>query len=140
MTTFVLDASMALAWHFRDEVTPRSRAVAAMSDEGLVVVPVHWFAEVANGMLMGERRQRSRPEDTGRFAERLRLLDIEVDAIAPEEFVDRILPLARAYGLTTYDTAYLELAGRRGLSLASLDTKLNDAARRVGVALVAEQA
>ena len=134
--SFVLDASMALAWYFRDELTALSRAVSAMSDEQGVVVPGHWLVEVGNGMLVGERKGRAGPDDTVRFAERLNLLDIEVDATGAGEVVHRILPLARAHGLTVYDTLYLELAERRGLPLASLDGQLNAAAKRVGIPLI----
>lgn len=136
MADFVLDASMALAWHFRDEATPLTRAVSAMSDENVTVVPAHWRVEVANGIVMGERRGRTKPEEVARFADRLRLLEMDVDTLPPEDVIDRILPLARAYRLTVYDTLYLELAGRRGLPLASLDRRLNEAAVRVGIALV----
>ena len=135
MTAFVLDASMALAWHFPDEHSSRTRAVGALSDEHEVVVPAHWHAEVANGMLVGERRRRSTLEEQHRFVERINDLDLQVDVIGPDHMLGTILPLARAHGLTIYDTLYLELAERRG-PLASLDTDLNDAARRVGVALV----
>ena len=136
MTAFVLDASMALAWYFRDEATDWTRAVSSLSDDRAVVVPRHWFAEMANGMLVGERRNRSTTGDAAIFADRLGLLDLHVDALDPGAMFDRILPLARAHGLTIYDTLYLELAERRGLPLASLDAELNEAARRVGVALV----
>ncbi len=140
MTPFVLDASMALAWHFPDEATVRTTQVAAWSDAQPIVVPGHWFAEIANGMLVGERRRRTTIEERARFIDRVALLDLEVDAIDPSEVFDRILPLARAHRLTIYDTLYLELAERRGLPLASLDEDLNRAARDAGIALVEEAA
>jgi predicted nucleic acid-binding protein len=133
---FVLDASMTLAWHFRDEATPLTRAVSAMSDEITVVVPSHWLGEVANGILVGERNGRTKQEDAARFAGRLGLLEVEVDAVPADDLLHRLLPLARAHRLTIYDTFYLELAERRGLPLASLDRQLNRAASSVGVQLV----
>ena len=57
MTSFVLDASMALAWHFPDEASSRANAIASLSDVATIVLPSHWFAEIANGMLVGERRR-----------------------------------------------------------------------------------
>ena len=138
--TFVLDASMALAWHFRDEATPLSRSVSAMSDEQGVVVPGHWLVEVANGMLVGERRSRAGHDDTSRFADRLGLLDVEIDTAGAADAIGRIMPLARAHRLTIYDALYLELAERRGLPLASLDAELIAAARSVGVPLVGASA
>lgn len=138
MSAFVLDASMALSWYFRDEFTEHTSAISALSDDQTVVVPQHWFAEVANGMLVGERRKRSTTGDSAAFGDRIALLNLEVDAIDPDAMFSHILPLARAHRLTVYDTLYLELAERRGLPLASLDDELNQAARRIGVALVEE--
>lgn len=140
MTSFVLDASMALAWHFPDEASPRANAVAALSDAATIVLPSHWFAEIANGMLVGERRRRTTSEERIRFVGRIGLLDLKIDGPDPARMFDVILPLARAHGLTVYDTLYLELAERRGLPLASLDEELNAAARRVGIELVEEAA
>ncbi len=136
MTAIVLDASVALAWHFPDEASERISRIASLSDTHTVVVPGHWFAEIANGMLIGERRRRTTPDERINFTARLELLDLVIDTIEPADLFDRIMPLARAHRLTIYDTLYLELAERRGLPLASLDTDLNDAAMRVGIPLV----
>jgi predicted nucleic acid-binding protein len=136
MAAFVLDASMTLSWYFADEESATSLAVEDLTDSNAVVVPGHWFAEVANALVMGERRGRASVADSARFIDRLADLTLEVDEVAPSHVFDRILPLARAHGLTVYDTLYLELAERRGLPLASLDGQLNDAARRVGVELL----
>lgn len=138
MTPFVLDASMTLAWHFENETTSTTMAVERMTLEEAVVVPAHWFAEVANILLVGERRRRTTLSDTLRFLERLTDLAIVVDDLGKQDLFDRILPLARAHGLTVYDTLYLELAEREGLPLASLDKDLCDAARRVGVTVVTD--
>ena len=138
MSAFVLDASMTMAWHFRDERTEDTQAAAEMTDDHQVVVPHHWFAEVANAMLMGERRGRALPVDSARFVERLQLLDLDVDELGANQALDRLLPLARSHGLTVYDTYYLELAERRGLPLASIDKQLCAAARSVGVAILTE--
>ena len=137
MSAFVLDASMTMAWHFADEKTPRTLIVEERTDFDTVVIPAHWFSEVANALLVGERRKRATLAKSVDFIERLGDLTLEVEEIAPERMWTDILPLARAHGLTVYDTLYLELAGRRGLPLASLDGALNEAARRVGIELVA---
>lgn len=134
----VVDASMTLAWHFRDEKTPQTHAVFAMTDDHAVVVPQHWFAEVANALVMGERRARATAADSAFFVERLADFDLTIDDLMPQESIARILPLARAHGLTVYDTFYLELAQRRGLPLASLDRDLCDAARSVGVTILTD--
>jgi predicted nucleic acid-binding protein len=140
LTEFVIDASMALAWFFRDEFSERARMISALADEQSVVVPAHWFAEIANGILMGERRGRSKAEDVAHFVRRLGLLRLEVDTSDRTLVVGRILPLARTHGLTIYDAFYLEIAERRGLPLASFDKKLNTAAHSNGVRLVEEHA
>lgn len=140
MSAFVLDASMAMAWHFKDEKTNRTLAVEDRTDAATIVVPRHWYAEVANAVWVGERRKRTGLAEAAQFFERLAGLVIVVDDLAVERVWSDILPRARAYGLTVYDTAYLELAERLGLPLASLDGPLNDAARRAGIGLVEEHA
>lgn len=138
MSAFVLDASMAMAWHFADEKTMRTLAVEDRSDSDTIVVPRHWYAEVANAVWVGERRNRTELKDAAHFFERLAKLVIVVDEAPVERVWNHILPLARAHGLTVYDTFYLELAERYGLPLASLDAALNKAAKRVGIDLVEE--
>jgi predicted nucleic acid-binding protein len=130
---FVLDASMALAWHFDDESEPIADAISERSTNEQVVVPAHWFAEMANGLLAGERRGRTAPDRVVAFVHRLDKLDLEVDGIGPADTFGAVLPLARAHRLTIYDALYLELAERRGLALATLDGELAAAARSVGV-------
>ena len=136
MEAFVLDASMTAAWHFENEATVRIAAVEQMTIDSTVVVPAHWFAEIANALLVGERRQRAKPADSVRFIDRLDDLLMVVDDLGGPELMTRVLPLARAHGLTIYDALYLELAERRGLPIASLDNQLCDAARRIGVPIV----
>ncbi len=134
----MLDASLTLAWFFRDERTAATQALAEMTDDHQVIVPHHWFAEVANALLMGERRGRASPAESARFVERLQLLDLVVDELAADQALDRILPLARSHGLTVYDTFYLELAERRGVPLASVDMQLCDAAKSIGIVALTE--
>lgn len=140
MSAFVLDASMAMAWHFADEKTTRTLAVEDRTDTATLLVPRHWYAEVANAVWVGERRKRANLADATRFFERLTKLVIVVDEMSAERMWTHVLPLARAHGLTVYDTLYLELAERHGLALASLDGPLNVAARAVGIELVEETA
>lgn len=133
---FVLDASMALAWHFDDESDPRADAISERSTIEAVIVPAHWFAEMANGLLAGERRRRTAPDRVTAFLRRLDTLDLEIDGIESAEIFEHLLPLARAHRLTVYEALYLELAERRGLALATLDGELAAAARSVGVAVL----
>jgi predicted nucleic acid-binding protein len=130
---FVLDASVALAWHFEDEDSVRAELASERSYEDVVVVPQHWFLEVTSALLKSERRRRAAPEEVDRFVGRLRTMDVEVDVLAPDDAFDMLLPLARTHRLSVYDAAYLELARRRGIALATLDGFLAAAARAAGV-------
>lgn len=133
---FVVDASIALAWHFVDEVTEQTDALFARTVEEQIVVPGHWMLEVANGALMGERRKRAKASDTDTFAARLSLIDIVVDDVAAQDAFLRVLPLARNFNLTVYDALYLELAERRRLPLATLDVALAAAGRLTGIEIL----
>jgi predicted nucleic acid-binding protein len=128
----VLDASIMLNWYFEDEGEEVESLIMDLSRKN-AVVPAHWAAEVANGVLIGERRGRSMPGQVAGLHALLDNFQIEVDAEGNEEALGRILPLARAHRLTVYDALYLELAERRGLPLATLDGELAAAARSVGI-------
>ena len=133
MTEFVLDGSLALAWYFRDEADPYADAVAARFPAARAVVPLIWPLEVANAVLMGERRQRSTEAQAAKWLTYLRFLPIAVDDETNDRAWGEVLSLARAHRLSAYDAAYLELAVRRGLPLATLDDKLKAAASAGGV-------
>jgi predicted nucleic acid-binding protein len=130
---FVLDASATLAWHFDDETLAAAEVISERSYVDQAVVPHHWLLEVTSALLKGERRGRSKPAASALFLRRLRALDLEVEASDPDHVYDAVFPLARAHRLSVYDAAYLELAGRRGLPLATLDGPLAAAARAVGL-------
>lgn len=133
---FVPDASVVLAWHFRDEHSPLAEAVSTRSYSDRAVVPQHWALEVGNALIRGERRARAAPEEVDRFVVRLQAIDLEIDLLPADEACAALLPLARACRLSVYDAAYLELAGRRGLPLATLDGSLAAAARRLNIQLI----
>src|SRR5207253_1828584 len=96
----------------------------------------HWCLEVANALLVGERRKRIATAVVSQFLAALGNLLIQFDDQLPARAFDHILPLSRAYNLTTYDAAYLYLAIRRHLPLASLDMDLRRAAKAAGVKLL----
>lgn len=133
---FILDASIALAWHFEDESSALADAIAERCLDERVIVPRHWHAEVTNGLLSGERRKRTAPDRVAFFLKRLALIDLVEDDMGGEEVFERILPLARAHKLTVYDALYLELAERQGVPLATLDTELAIAGRSVGIEIL----
>ena len=130
--SFVMDASVTASWCFPDETAPAAdRAFSHIAGEK-AVVPAHWWFELRNVLLVGERRRRLEPRQTRQFLRLLRDLDIETDR-APDEAVT--FDLARTHNLTFYDAAYLELAVRHG-ALASLDGALVDAAVLEGVVVI----
>lgn len=132
---FVLDCSVAMAWCFDDEATPYTDGVRDRLAEMRAVVPAIWPLEVANATLVGERRTRLDEARSTRFFGLLGGLPIVVDDETGGNAFGEIVHLARAYQLSAYDAAYLELAIRRGLPLATLDDGLKAAARAVGVML-----
>jgi len=136
LTGFVLDASIVMAWHFADEKSPAlDRLSLRAGDEG-VAVPSHWAMEVANSLLVGERRGRTSIASVAHFIDRLRALPLEIDEVDDEIVFTRILPAARAHRLTVYDALYLDLAERRGLPLATLDADLAAAGKSVGLIIL----
>jgi predicted nucleic acid-binding protein len=134
--SFVVDASVALAWCFEDEATPYAESVLDRLQQTEAVVPAIWPLEVANVLLTAERRQRLTEAQTVRLAQLLRGLPITIDTEGLTQALGSTLSLGREYGLSAYDTSYLELAMRQGLSLATQDEALREAAARAGVPLV----
>ena len=137
MSDFVLDASLALQWFLEDEADRKySLAVLASLSEKRTSVPLLWFYEVGNGLLMAYRRKRITFDQIGGFLTRLSALPIE----AAQQTASQILELpvlAQSHNLTNYDAAYLALANRLNLPLATTDSELRKAAASAGVSLVA---
>jgi len=133
---FVIDASVALAWCFDGEATPYSSSVLDRLRHIPAVAPGVWPLEIANAVLMGERRQRLTEGQATRALLLLERLPITVDVASIDVAWGATLALARAQALTVYDASYLDLAIRRRLPLATQDARLRDAAARVGVDLI----
>lgn len=134
MTAVVLDASMALSWCFEDEWTPDSDAVLERVRRDGAVVPPLWDLEVANVLVVAERRGRASRADTERLVSLLQQLPIEMSEHDPD--VGDVVATARDHGLSAYDACYLLVAMRSGCPLATRDEALAGAASRAGVALV----
>jgi predicted nucleic acid-binding protein len=133
--TVVIDASITMAWYFKDEATPYTNAVRAGLATDRAVVPFLWPLEVVNVLLMAERRKRSNHTRASKWLRYLSALPIALDGESAFRAFDRILNLARSHRLTAYDAAYLELAVRRRLPLGTLDNDLKKAAAAAGVTL-----
>jgi predicted nucleic acid-binding protein len=134
--SFVIDNSIVMAWCFRDEVNPYADAVLNNLTEAVALVPSIWPLEVVNVLLVAERRQRLHQTDSVRFLALLAQLPIVVEQSRPEERMGELLALGRAGNLSSYDAAYLELAMRRGVPIATLDQKLIEAANSVAAPLL----
>jgi predicted nucleic acid-binding protein len=139
MAVFVPDASAALAWFFEDETSQWTDALLLRLKSGdSAIVPAHWAMEVANAFLMAMRRGRISKDKITKFLEDLLVLPIRTDPSNSEATLMQVLVCAEQYGLTVYDAAYLELAMREQIALATLDNSLRAAARKAGVSLVHE--
>lgn len=124
----VLDASMVLAWTFKDERDAYARAGAqtVLSDGALV--PTIWYWEVQNALLTAERARRITSQDLSNIQQHLMSLPIEMDPIGPAITFGTEIDAARRMSLSIYDAAYLDLALRRGLKLMTCDKRLGNAA------------
>ncbi len=136
MTAFVLDASVTLAWCFADEATPATDDPLDRLTDEAAIAPALWPLEVANALAMAERRERMSGAALTRSVNLLQQLAVGIDDAAHQRAFGDLLSLARRERLTVYDAAYLELALRLGVPLASKDAKLRNAAARLGVALL----
>ena len=124
-----------MAWFFAGEATPATDTLLdRLNQGGQAVVAQHWPLEVGNTLLMGERRKRSSPADSAHFLGILGALGIATDAETGANATSATLALARSHNLTLYDSAYLELAMRRRLPLATLDQDLRELLERAEAA------
>ncbi len=134
MSAFVLDCSVAVSWLFEDEARTDTDALQPMlADEG-GCVPALWLLEVANVLMQAERRGRIDAPGADERLDLLESLPLLVDTEHSASVNRQVVRLARAYRLTSYDAAYLELALRKGLPLATLDKAMRAAADTEGVA------
>jgi|SRR5271157_3771538 len=133
---FVLDVSVTACWAFPDENHPQADAAWVCLRNDHALVPGLWWFEIRNVLIVNERRRRLTEADTTTFLRDLEKLRIVRD-LAPD--YAEILRLARAQELTVYDAAYLELAQRNGVPLATLDHALVRAARAESVPIVGEK-
>jgi len=132
----VVDASIALAWVYPDERDPVAERALDVVVQSSGLVPTIWHLEVANSIAQSIRRGRVTASERDLALADLMRLDIEVDPETNRQAWNVTLALAERFGLTVYDAAYLELALRRRLPLASLDRELRAAAVEVGVELL----
>jgi predicted nucleic acid-binding protein len=134
--TFVVDSSIALTWCFEDEAIPSADALLVRLTNDGAYAPSLWPLEVLNVLVMAQRHGRITSEDRQDRIELLRALPITIDAETAAQAWIMTNRLAERYRLTLYDAAYLELAQRLDLPLATLDVDLREAAKTLGVSLL----
>lgn len=132
---FVLDCSVTMAWCFKEEASDHSDQILDALHKAKAIVPSIWPLEVGNVLTIAERKKRLTLLKITAFIDSLSLLPIQVDFISSQRALGNILELAREQGLSTYDAAYLELAMRKALPLATFDKVLKKAAQNVGIEL-----
>ena len=131
--TFVVDNSVVMSWCFEDETNDYADAILDSFDKNNAIVPGVWSLEIGNVLVAAERKKRLAMNNSVRFLSLISDLPLIVVQESPERMRGEILSLAREQGLSTYDASYLDLALRRGVSLATLDVRLRKAADRCGV-------
>ena len=136
----VLDASVAVAWAMEDEVSPVANAALALVSKQEGIVPALWPWEVGNALVANWRRKRLSIYAVKQALEFIATLPINRDEDTTSRAWGSTLALAERWGLSLYDAAYLDLAKRRGLPLATLDEALRKAAVAEGIVLLGEAA
>lgn len=137
--SFVLDNSVALSWCFEDEQTPAVMDLLDRVTETGASAPLIWPLEALNGLLAAERRRRLDPDRRTQLAKFLRELPIAIDMDTADRAWDATIRLAARFRLSVYDAAYLELAQRRRLPLATLDRDLRTAAAASRIEILGER-
>ena len=130
---FVLDNSVSMRWLFKDgteaDLLYAEQVLEALK-EGSSVVPGVWWLEVSNVIARTEAQQLLPETQSRKFLATLRKMPITVDSSPVEPLWEQTLHLARKFKISAYDAAYLELAIRQNIVLATLDTDLARAARQ----------
>jgi predicted nucleic acid-binding protein len=130
---FVLDASVSAVWALADESALMADLAEKRLKRDTALAPRIWWYEVRNLLIVNERRQRITAADTAEFLNLLSSYPIRIDTVDDEQ---RNFQLARQYHLSIYDAAYLSLALKHRVPLATLDKPLVAAAQAAGVALL----
>jgi predicted nucleic acid-binding protein len=129
---FVVDASIVLDWALEEHQPTADAARERLRTDAALSPSLLWF-EVRNGLLTAERNGRSNADHSASFLRELARLPVTIEPLAD---APDVMSLARRHRLTVYDAAYLELAQRRGVPLATLDSDLTGAAAAEGTTLI----
>jgi predicted nucleic acid-binding protein len=131
---WVIDSSIGISWVHVEQSTVETDALLRQVGAGpLFLVPPLWFVEIANILLVLQRRKRVSPADRAKYLGFLERLQLQTDEESPLSAFHAVSDLAEKHGLSAYDATYLELAHRRKLALATRDEPLQRAAARLGI-------
>ncbi|MDE0036727.1 MAG: type II toxin-antitoxin system VapC family toxin [Gammaproteobacteria bacterium] len=131
--SFVLDASVVVAWLLDDEDDPRAQAALLRLETEEARVPHVWHVEVRSALLAAERRRWFGPDEVDDCLRRVRELPVRTDE-TPD--VETAFALARGRGISLDDALYLELARRSDAHLATLDQALAAAVGAAAIPLI----
>jgi predicted nucleic acid-binding protein len=131
---FVLDASIPAVWALADESSPVAELAQRRLNDEIAMAPSLLWYEIRNLLVVNERRKRLTVEDSTQFLQLLSFYPIQVDPVEDEQAT---LRFARQYRLSFYDAAYLAVAHRNNIPLATLDKDLRAAAIEAGIPLLA---
>ena len=132
--TFIVDASVGFSWVHQGQATVETdKLLEAVAAGAQVVVPALWHLEMANVLLIAQRRHRMTATQRKAALEQLTAMQFIVDEEGARQAFGKTSELAEKHGLTIYDATYLELAVRRSLPLATRDESLKRAAKQCGV-------
>lgn len=132
---FILDCSMTMAWCFEDETSEYSEKTLNALSESIAWVPALWPIEVANSLIIATRKKRISYVKAIAFKQHVDIFSISIDNYLISNPIELIFDLAKETGLTAYDAVYLELAIRKNLPLATLDSELKKSAQKIGLPL-----
>jgi predicted nucleic acid-binding protein len=132
---FVLDNSVVTGWYLPDQATAYGAAIATRLESDNALVPILWQLELANVLKAACTRGRLDLETARQILDALGKLPIDIDA-SPAPGQRQLFELAMRHKLSSYDAAYLELAMRHGLPLATQDAQLQEAAIAAGVSVL----
>jgi len=134
--SFVVDNSVVMSWCFKDETNQYADAILDCLSDATAFVPSIWPLEVVNVLLVAERKKRLSEADSVRFITLLSQLPIIVEHERPERMMKDLLALARSNNLSSYDASYLDLSMRKGIPIATLDTRLITASKKTNIPIL----
>lgn len=135
MTAFVADCSVTASWVLPDEVSERASDLIGRLGSDAIFVPFLWPSEIANVLLMAERRGRLTPTQRDAAFAELKKLPIVVVPFDYQADWAATYALADRFGLTFYDACYVRLAAQSGEALATFDKQMRTAAEALGLSL-----